>query len=141
MPTVVQPEEPAPHVCGSTATHSTSSKLSTDTADMVLISAYNCEGLLTALPYVRELIDVHIIFLAETWMSRSEECYLTLYVGDYCSQDCTVIQKFAMDLPAGAGAGRRHGGVAMVCRNRPGVRCVEVNCGDERLCGVKSVTI
>ena len=104
-----------------------------------LVSAvtYNCEGVMSALPYVRELSLSHdIVFLAETWLSHAEERYLPSYLNVSCSLNCIVVQEFAMDFPPGAGAGRRHGGVAMVCRNRPGFFYDRVQCDDERLCGV-----
>ena len=104
---------------------------------IVSITTYNCEGLMSSLPFVGDLLSSNdIIFLAETWMSRSEERYLPSYINDYCSFDCFVTQEFAMDFPPGAGAGRRHGGVAIICRNRPGFHYDVVDCGDVRLCGV-----
>ena len=77
-----------------------------------LVSAvtYNCEGLMSALPFVSELLLTHdIIFIAETWISRSEERIISSYINTSCSFDCFVTQEFAMDFPPGAGAGRRHG--------------------------------
>ena len=101
------------------------------------VATYNCEGLLSALPYVGEMLcTIDIVFLAETWISRAEECLLPRFLQDSCKLDCLVVQEFAMDLPPGAGEGRRHGGVALICRNRPDVRFTRVRCDNERLCGV-----
>ena len=53
------------------------------------------------------------------------------------SDDFLCVQSFAMELPPGAGAGRRHGGVALICKIRRGLTCREITCNDSRLCGVK----
>ena len=101
------------------------------------VVTYNCEGLMSALPFVGDLLIKHdIVFLAETWISRSEQHYLPSHLNTSCSIDCFIIQEFAMDFPPGAGDGRRHGGVAMICCNRPDLRYDRVQCDDERLCGV-----
>ena len=41
-----------------------------------------------------------------------------------------------MELPSRAGEGRPHGGVAFVCRYRPGRSFMSIDCDDSRLCGV-----
>ena len=104
---------------------------------LISVGTYNCEGVLSALSFVGELLlSLDVVFLAETWLSQAEEHYLPSYLKASCSLDCYVVQEFAMDFPPGAGSGRRHGGVAMVCRNRPGLQYDRIKCDDERLCGV-----
>ena len=101
------------------------------------VATYNCEGLLSALPYVEELLHSRdIVFLAETWLSRAEEYLLPSFLQDLPRSDYFVIQEYAMDLPPGASEGRRHGGVAMICRNRPDLHFTQVPCDDVRLCAV-----
>ena len=41
-----------------------------------------------------------------------------------------------MEHPPGPYAGRRHVGLAFVCRSRPGLHYCQVPCEDDRLCGV-----
>ena len=94
----------------SNATRAAEKGVSESTSDVnhVLLSlaTYNCEGLMSALPFVGSLLLVQdVIFLAETWTSRSEERYLPSYINDCCSVDCFVVQEFAMDFPPGAGVG------------------------------------
>ena len=73
---------------------------------------YNCEGLMSALPVVGDLLLFHgIVFISETWMSRSEEQCLPCYINESCAFECMVMQEFAMKCPPAAGAGRRHGDV------------------------------
>lgn len=50
--------------------------------------------------------------------------------------DFHCAQQFAMELPPRAGEGRPRGGVALICRRRPGLSFRTVDCGDARLCGV-----
>lgn len=98
---------------------------------------YNCEGLFSAMPYIGELlVSCDVLFVSETWVSLSEECILPRLLSEFCPVHCFSVQSFAMEHPPGAGEGRRHGGVALICRNRPGFRYVQVPCDDARLCGV-----
>ena len=113
-----------------------SSHDSKDTHFIVSVVTYNCEGLMSAVSYVVDLLlSNDVVFLAETWMSRSEECFLN-YLNSSCPFDSFLVQNFAMDFPPRAGEGRRHDGVAMICRNRTGFRYDTIECGDSRLCGV-----
>ena len=100
------------------------------------IGAYNCEGFLSALPYVSALfMSCNVLFLAETWLSESEQNTM-MHMLDNGSDDLFCIQSFAMELPPGAGAGRRHGGVALICKRQSGLTFREISCDDARLCGV-----
>ena len=100
------------------------------------LGAYNCEGFLSAVPYVSTLLNsCHVLFLSETWLSAAEQCIMTQALHDDCA-DLLCIQSHAMQLPPGAGAGRRHGGVALICRRVAGLNYREIACDDSRLCGV-----
>ena len=59
-----------------------------------------------------------------------------MHMLDNGSDDLFCIQSFAMELPPGAGAGRRHGGVALICKRQSGLTFREISCDDARLCGV-----
>ena len=52
------------------------------------------------------------------------------------SDDLFCAQSFTMELPPGAGAGRRHGGAALICKRQGDLTFRELDCDDARLCGV-----
>ena len=102
------------------------------------IGAYNCEGFLSAAHYIADelLSQCDILFLAEVWLSRAEESYLPTILSSLEPADFYCVQQFAMEIPPRAGEGRPRGGVALICRRRPGLSYRSVDCGDSRLCGV-----
>ena len=101
------------------------------------VACYNCEGFLSSADYIVSLLTTcDIIFLSETWLSRAEEAILSRVLADLRLTDCYCVQEFSMEFPPGAGEGRRHGGVAIICRNRYGMTCQTIACGDSRLCGI-----
>ena len=102
----------------------------------LVIGAYNCEGFLSAVPYIMTLLQsCHVLFLAETWLSLSEQSIMT-HVMHGGGNDLLCIQSHAMELPPGVGEGRRHGGVALICKRLAGLKFSEISCEDSRLCGV-----
>ena len=126
------------------AAHGRTTGLDAPTADghstgsSLTIGTYNCEGFLTAAHYIVDqlLSQCDILFLSEVWLSRAEETYLPSVVSSLDSSDFCYVQQFAMELPPRAGEGRPRGGVALICRRRPGISFRTVDCGDARLCGV-----
>ena len=99
-------------------------------------STFSLSSVLSALPYVSALLmSCNVLFLAETWLSESEQNTM-MHMLDNGSDDLFCIQSFAMELPPGAGAGRRHGGVALICKRQSGLTFREISCDDARLCGV-----
>ena len=101
------------------------------------IGTYNCEGFLSSVPYVAALLEFcNVLFLAETWLSASEQNDKSNVLHNGGTDDLCCIQSFAMELPPGVGAGRRHGGVALVCKRQNGLAFHEISCDDARLCGV-----
>ena len=102
----------------------------------LVIGTYNCEGFLSAVTYITTLLkSCHILFLAETWLSSSEQSLMS-YVMHDSADDLLCIQSHAMQLPPGVSEGRRHGGVALICRRLSGLKYDEVACDDARVCGV-----
>ena len=101
------------------------------------IGTYNCEGFLSSVPYVAALFEFcNVLFLAETRLSASEQNDMSNVLYNGGNDDLCCIQSFAMELPPGVGAGRRHGGVSLVCKRQNGLAFHEISCDDARLCGV-----
>ena len=67
----------------------------------LVIGAYNCEGFLSAVPYIMTLLQsCHVLFLAETWLSLSEQSTMT-HVMHGGGNELLCIQSHAMELPPG----------------------------------------
>ena len=107
----------------------------------IAVGAYNCEGFLSAFTYIegRLLPLCDILVVSESWLSRAEETYVPRILAAGGHNDAQVFQSFAMETPPGVGEGRRRGGLALICRRRPGLTFIPCSCDDPRLCGVTAL--
>ena len=107
----------------------------------VAVGAYNCEGFLSAFTYIegRLLPLCDILVVSESWLSRAEETYVPRILAAGGHNYAQVFQSFAMETPPGVGEGRRRGGLALICRRRPGLTFIPCSCDDPRLCGVTAL--
>ena len=80
--------------------------------------------------------DLDVIFLSETWLSHAEASLIGDVLCSYGVNDVQIFQNFAMDVPPGYGEGRRHGGVAMICR-RDRFTFSRLQSEEQRLLGIK----
>ena len=88
----------------------------------------------SAVPFLLRLLkSADVLCLSETWLSYAEETTLPRLLSEV---DVFCTQSFVMQVPPGFGDGRRHGGVALVCRRRAAFSFVPIDCSSPRLCAV-----
>ena len=95
---------------------------------------------MSAAAYIADLFtSLNVLFLSETWMCSAEETLPSGVLGSFGVGDVDIFQTFAMELPPGAGEGRRHGGTAMICRRDSRFSFSRLQCENDRLLAVQLV--
>jgi len=97
------------------------------------ILTFNCHGLKSSIDYIMKLYnDNDILFLSEHWLLSSEINLIKdkYFKNDWCNLKSSIN-------PTEVLTGRPHGGCGFVCKKVPGVSFKNVQCTNDRLCGVE----